>query len=130
MPNVQVIGISEVMDIIFINGLKVDAVIGVFDWEKKIKQPLIFDLELGWNIKPAASNDDLSKTLDYAQISVDIENFTLEKPVELVETLAENLASFLMNKYHIPWLSLVINKPDAVSNAVSVGVKIERGNKV
>lgn len=117
------------MDTIFISGLKVDAVIGVFDWEKEIKQPLLFDLEMAWDIKPAALTDDLEKTLDYAQVSVDIEQFTLQKPVDLLETLAENLASFLMAKHGIPWLSMTIHKPDAVENANSVGVKIVRGAK-
>lgn len=118
------------MDKVFINGLSIQTTIGFFEWEKQIKQTLVFDLSLAWDIKPAAKNDELDKTLDYADISVEIERFANANPVDLLETLAERLASHLMNKYHIPWLTIKIHKPNAVHNASSVGVEIERGQQV
>ncbi len=115
------------MDKVFIQGLSIQTTIGFFEWEKQIKQTLVIDLELGWDIKPAAQNDELAKTLDYASISVDIEKFANENPVDLLETLAERLATFLMKSYKITWLKLRIGKPNAVHNAFTVGVEIERG---
>ena len=115
------------MDKVFINGLSIQTTIGFFAWEKEIKQTLTIDLVMGWDIRPAAKNDELDKTLDYAQISAVIETFANENPVDLLETLAERLAAYLMSTYHIPWLKLTIHKPNAVHNACSVGVEIERG---
>ena len=117
------------MDIVFIKGLQINSTIGVFDWEKTIKQLLVFDVSLGCDIRDAAKNDDLTKTLDYAAISQEIETFCQANTVELLETLAERLAQHLISLYHLPWIKLTINKPTAVENAASVGVTIERGTK-
>jgi dihydroneopterin aldolase len=115
------------MDKVFIKGLSIQTTIGFFQWEKEIKQTLVIDLAMGWNTANAALNDELAKTLDYADISVAIERFANDNPVDLIETLAERLASYLMTQYHIPWLKLGIGKPGAVHNAQTVGVEIERG---
>jgi len=114
------------MDKVYIKGLSIQTTIGFFQWEKEIKQTLVIDLAMGWNTANAAINDELAKTLDYADISVAIEKFSNDNPVDLIETLAERLASYLMNQYHIPWLKLSIGKPGAVHNAQTVGVEIER----
>ncbi len=118
------------MDKVFIKGLSIQTTIGFFAWEKEIKQTLLIDLTMGWNTSAAAANDELAKTLDYAKISVEIEQFANQNPVDLLETLAERLADYLMQGYHIPWLKLAIHKPNAVHNAVSVGVEIERGRAI
>ena len=117
------------MDKVFIKGLSIQTTIGFFQWEKEIKQTLVIDIAMGWNTAKAAVNDELAKTLDYADISVAIERFANDNPVDLIETLAERLAGFLMTQYHIPWLKLSIGKPGAVHNAQTVGVEIERGNQ-
>lgn len=117
------------MDKVFIKGLSIQTTIGFFQWEKEIKQTLVIDLAMGWNTANAALNDELEKTLDYADISVAIERFANNNPVDLIETLAERLANYLMTQYHIPWLKLSIGKPGAVHNAQTVGVEIERGKK-
>jgi dihydroneopterin aldolase len=117
------------MDKVFIKGLRIQTTIGFFQWEKEIKQTLVIDLAMGWNTVKAALNDELEKTLDYADISVAIERFANDNPVDLIETLAERLASYLMDQYHIPWLQLSIGKPGAVHNAQTVGVEIERSNQ-
>jgi len=114
------------MDKVYIKGLSIQTTIGFFQWEKEIKQTLVIDLAMGWNTANAAINDELAKTLDYADISVAIEKFANDNPVDLIETLAERLASYLMTQYHIPWLKLSIGKPGAVHNAQTVGVEIER----
>ncbi|GAA0811410.1 dihydroneopterin aldolase [Colwellia sp. D2M02] len=115
------------MDKVFIKGLSIQTTIGFYQWEKEIKQTLIIDLAMGWNIAAAAKNDELAKTLDYADISLAVERFANENPVDLIETLAERLANFLMTQYQIPWLKLSIGKPGAVHNTQTVGVEIERG---
>ena len=117
------------MDKVFIKGLSIQTTIGFFQWEKEIKQTLVIDLAMGWDTAKAALNDELDKTLDYADISVAIERFANDNPVDLIETLAERLAGYLMTQYHIPWLKLSIGKPGAVHNAQTVGVEIERGTK-
>jgi len=118
------------MDKVFIKGLSIQTTIGFFAWEKEIKQTLLIDLTMAWNIQAAAQDDELAKTLDYAQISADIAQFANQNPVDLLETLAERLACYLMQRYHIPWLKLAIHKPNAVHNATSVGVEIERGQQI
>ncbi len=115
------------MDKVFIKGLHIQTTIGFFQWEKEIKQTLVIDVAMAWDTANAAKNDELAKTLDYAEISIAIETFANENPVDLIETLAERMAAFLMSKFHIPWLQLKIGKPGAVDNAATVGVEIERG---
>jgi len=115
------------MDKVFIRELRIQTTIGFYPWEKEIKQTLVIDLAMGWDTAKAAENDELAKTLDYADISEQIAKFANDNPVDLIETLAERLASYLMSTYHIPWLKLSIGKPGAVHNATTVGVEIERG---
>ncbi len=118
------------MDKVFIQGLAIQTTIGFYAWEKEIKQTLVIDLSMAWDTAKAAENDELAKTLDYAEISEKIAEFANQNPVDLIETLAERLAQFLISHYHIPWLKLKIGKPGAVHNAQTVGVEIERGQQV
>lgn len=118
------------MDKVIIQGLSIQTTIGFFAWEKEIKQTLVIDLSMGWNTALAAENDELAKTLDYADISEKISLFANDNPVDLIETLAERLAAYLMDEYNIPWLKLKIGKPGAVYNAQTVGVEIERGQQL
>jgi len=115
------------MDKVFIKGLHIQTTIGFFQWEKEIKQTLVIDLVMAWDTAVAAKNDELSKTLDYSDISTEVAAFANKNPVDLLETLAERMAAFLLEKYQIPWLQLKIGKPGAVHNADTVGVQIERG---
>ena len=115
------------MDIVFIKQLEVRTVIGVFDWEREIKQKLVFDLELGTDIARAAKTDTLADTLDYKAISHAVFDYVESSKYQLVETLAEKVAELILRDFPVQWLSLTLNKPGAVSIAKSVGVKIERG---
>jgi dihydroneopterin aldolase len=117
------------MDKVHIQGLSIQTTIGFFEWEKQIKQTLVIDVAMGWNTALAAENDELAKTLDYAKISEEIAGFANDNPVDLIETLAERMAKFLMETYHIPWLKLKVAKPNAVHNAFTVAVEIERGSE-
>jgi dihydroneopterin aldolase len=116
------------VDIVFIDGLEVDTVIGVYDWERGIRQCLTLDLQLGWDIRPAAAGDDLGAALDYAAVSARVQAFAAASSFQLVETFAERLAALLMTEFGIAWLRLRLTKPGAVPAARGgVGVEIERG---
>jgi len=115
------------MDKVFIKGLHIQTTIGCYQWEKEMQQTLVIDLVMAWDTAKAAKNDELDKTLNYAEISTAIATYANENTVDLVETLTERLAAFLMAEFDIPWLKLKIGKPGAVHNADTVGVEIERG---
>lgn len=116
------------MDQVFIRGLEVQAVIGAYDWERTIRQRLVLDLEMDWDIRPAAADDDLTLALDYAAVSQRVLDYVSASSFELVETLADRLATLIMEEFSVPGLRLVISKPGAVPEARrGVGVIIERG---
>lgn len=115
------------MDRVLIEGLAVETVIGVYAWERSIRQRLVLDLELATDIRPAAADDDLAHTLDYAAISACIGDFAAHSAFQLVETFAERLAALLREEFTIAWLRLSVRKPGAVAEASTVGVRIERG---
>ncbi len=116
------------MDLVFINGLEVEAVIGVYDWEREIRQSLVIDLELGWDIRRAAAEDNLEATLDYAAISQRVLDWVGASQFLLVEALAEELAHLIQAEFAVPWLRVRVTKPGAVAAARGgVGVQIERG---
>ncbi len=117
------------MDIVFIRDLEVKAVIGVFDWERKIRQRLIFNIELGTDISASAKTDSLDDTLDYKAISHAVEELAEASSYQLVEALVEEVAQMVMKDFGVRWLSITLDKPGAVSCARSVGVQIERGQK-
>lgn len=117
------------MDKVFIRGLKIDAVIGVFEWEKQVRQPLIFDLEMAWDIAQAAATDNLDFALNYQAVTEHIEAFVTQHQFQLLETLLEQLANELRQTFNIPWLSITVEKPAVVPQARAVGLYIERGQK-
>ena len=116
------------MDRVLIEALVVETVIGVYDWERTIRQRLVMDLEMATDIRAAAADDDLTYTLDYAAISARIQTFAEESRFELVETFAERLAALLREEFGIPWLTMTVRKPGAVPEAAAVGVRIVRGS--
>jgi dihydroneopterin aldolase len=117
------------MDIIFLRGLQIDTVIGIYDWERKIRQTVIIDLEMGTDILKAAATDDIAHTLDYKTISKRIIAFVEASEFQLVETLAEKISNIILDEFSVPWLRLTLNKKGAISGASDVGIQIERGAK-
>ncbi|SFC14574.1 dihydroneopterin aldolase [Marinospirillum celere] len=113
-------------DRIFITNLTFLAGIGVFEWEKGIQQKLELDVEMLTDIRPAALSQDLQATLDYAAISQRLVAYSQAQHHDLIETLAENLATLLLEEFNIRQLTLTLRKPDAVPAASSVGVTITR----
>lgn len=115
------------MDQVFIRGLKVDTVIGIFDWERQIRQTVAIDLAMGTDIRAAAASDAIDDALDYKSIGKRIITFVQESEFLLVETLAERIAGIVMEEFGVPWLRLSLSKPGALRGADDVGVTIERG---
>ncbi len=113
-------------DIVFIEALKVDTVIGVYDWEKTIKQTLQFDIEMRTDIKAAAQIDDLSKTVDYSVVAQDVVSLANKNQAELIETVAEKVAEKILSEYPVASVKVSLRKLGAVPNTASVGVIIER----
>lgn len=114
------------MDRVFIEQLKVSSTIGVYDWEKSIKQDLYFDLEMAFDNKPAAKDDNIELALDYFKVSEEVTLYAQANQFELLETMAENVASLIMNKFNVSWIRLKLHKPDAIQNVKSLGVEIVR----
>ena len=115
------------MDIIFIRDLRIDAIIGINEWERRIRQTLSISLEMGSDIRQAAVNDAIESTLDYKAVAKRATAFIEASEFYLVETLAQRLAELLMNEFNLPWVKLSVSKPGAVRGSREVGVIIERG---
>ncbi|MCS3456378.1 dihydroneopterin aldolase [Aeromonas rivuli] len=114
------------MDKVFIRGLEVLSTIGVYEWEKGIRQKLRFDLEMGFDNRPAAAGDDITLALDYATLSQKVSEYASSKVVELVETMAEQVAHLILTDFRVQWVKVTLTKPGAVPNAAGVGVEILR----
>lgn len=117
------------MDRVFIQALAVETVIGVFDWEREIKQTVVLDLEMAHDIRRAAETDCLDHALDYDALSKRLIAFIESSEFQLIETMAEECTRLLMQEFNIPWLRLKLSKPGAVPAANDVGLIIERGCK-
>ena len=117
------------MDIVFIRDLKIQAVIGVFEWERAIRQAVVLDLEMGFDISQAAATDNLEHALNYKAVANRLIQFVEDSRFLLVETLAEAIARILREEFGVPWLRLRVSKPGAVRGSQDVGVLIERGSK-
>ncbi len=114
------------MDIIFIRDLRVDTVIGIYDWERRIRQTVRIDIDMASDIRRAASSDAIADTLSYKAVADWVSDFVANSEYQLVEALAEQLAQRLLAEFKLPWLRLTVAKPGAVSEAREVGVAIER----
>jgi dihydroneopterin aldolase len=117
------------MDTVFIDGLEVETIIGIYDWEREVKQVVRLDLQMAWDNKPAAQSEDIKKALNYKAVCDRLSDFIATSEFLLVETMAENVADILMNEFSVPWLQLKLTKPTAIPQASGVGVMIERGVK-
>lgn len=114
------------MDIVFIDQLTVMALIGVYDWEQQHPQKLVFDLEMGWDNRPAAHSDNIADCLNYADVVKAVLSLVSGKRFTLLERIAEETADRLMTQFKLPWIRVKIGKTDAISQAGNVGVVINR----
>lgn len=117
------------MDIVYIKGLEVETVIGIYDWEREIRQTVRVDLEMATDIRQAAASEDIDNTLNYKSVSDRLIEFIAGSEFLLVETMAEEIAQLVLTEFNVPWLKLQLGKPGAVPSAIDVGVIIERGER-
>jgi len=113
-------------DRIFLRGLTAECVIGFIDWERRVKQTVVVDLELPVDCRQAAVTDDVNDTVDYKKVSKRVLAFIEASEFKLVETLAQRLAMLILEEFALEWIRLSINKPGAIRNSRDVGVAIER----
>jgi FolB domain-containing protein len=117
------------MDKVFIEGLEIEALIGIYDWERRIRQPLVFDLEMAFDNRVPAASDDIADTLDYKAVSKRLIEFVQASDFGLVETLAEHCAAVVLDEFGVSHVRLKLGKPGAVRGAKTVGVVIERSRE-
>jgi len=117
------------MDIVYIRELEIETIIGIYDWEREQRQVVSLDLEMATDIRPAAKDDDIQKTLDYKSVAKRLIDFVEKSEFFLVEKLAEEIAGIVQNEFGVSWLRLRLGKPGAVTGSKEVGVIIERGSK-
>ena len=117
------------MDIVFLRDLRIETVIGIYDWEREIKQTVILDLEMGCDVSRAAASESIEDAVNYKAVAKRMIQFVGESRCQLVETLAERCAEIILGEFGVPWVRLSVNKIGAVTGARDVGVVIERGSK-
>lgn len=116
-------------DLIFLRDLRIDTVIGIYAWERAIKQTVVVDLEMAADIRRAAASDDIEHTLNYKAVAKRVIEFVAASQFQLVETLSERIAELVLGEFPVPWVRVTVNKQGAVRGARDVGVIIERGTQ-
>ena len=117
------------MDIVYIRELQVETIIGIFDWEREVKQVVSLDVEMQADIRQSAQSDDIEDTLNYKAVAKRLISFVENSEFQLVETLAEQCALIILQEFDVPWVRLRLSKPGAIRGARDVGVIIERGER-
>jgi len=120
---------EQIMDTVFLRDLKIDTVIGIYGWERRVRQTLIFDLEMSADVAKAAKTDKIEDALNYKSIAKRLRQYVGESEFELIETLAEECARIIREEFNVAWVKLTLNKKGAVRGATDVGVIIERGER-
>jgi len=114
------------MDKIFLTALTTETVIGIFDWEREVKQAISIDLEMSADIRRAARSDTIAATLNYKAVAKRVLAFVQDSRYQLVETLAEEVARMVLREFPVEWVRLTLHKPGAIRFSKDVGVVIER----
>jgi len=120
---------SAMNDTIFVTDLRIEAVVGIWDWERALPQTISIDLEMASDIRPAAASDTIDATLDYRAVSKRITVFVQESKFQLIETMAEQVAALIREEFGVPWVRVSVHKPWAVRGSRDVGITIERGER-
>jgi len=115
------------MDIIFLRDLRIDTVVGIWDWERRIRQTVSIDLEMAADIARAAATDSIDDTLNYKRVAKRLIAYVEASEFQLVETMAERIAEIILGEFEVPWVRVTVNKPGAIRGYRAVGVRIERG---
>ena len=115
------------MDIVFIKKLQINTIIGIYNWERQIRQTVSLDIEMATDTRKAAASDHIDDTLSYKDVAKRLIEFVEQSEYELVEALAEEICRIIRVEFNVPWVRLTLHKPGAVRGSRSVGVMIERG---
>jgi 7,8-dihydroneopterin aldolase/epimerase/oxygenase len=118
------------MDKIFIHSLKAEAIIGIYDWERQVRQTVLVDIELAADIRKAALTDSIDDTLNYKRVAKRILAFVEASQFHLVETLAEHVAMLVLEEFGLAWVRITLSKPGAVRSSKDVGVSLERDREM
>ena len=114
------------MDKIFIHALKTETIVGIFDWERQVKQTVVMDIEFSADIRKAATSDSIDDTLNYKGVAKRVLAFVDDSSFHLVETLAEHVAMLILEEFGVSWVSVILSKPGAIRSSRDVGVMLER----
>lgn len=114
------------MDIVYVKNLRVKALIGIYEWERRIRQEVRIDIEMAWDNRIPAASDDIKHTLNYKEAAEKVSLLVAQSEFQLVETLAESIAMTLLKDMQLPWVKITLGKPFAVGDADEVGVQIKR----
>ena len=117
------------MDRIFLRDLRIQTVVGIWDWERRIRQTVSIDLEMAADIARAAATDSIDDTLNYKKVAKRLIAFIEASEFQLVETMAERIAEIVLGEFDVPWVRVTVNKPGAIRGSRDVGVQIERGER-
>lgn len=115
------------MDRVFINDLRINTIIGIYDWERQVRQTVSLDIEMAHDNRKAAETDDIQHALNYKAVAKRLIAFVEASEFLLVESMAEQAANIIRSEFSVPWLRLTLKKPGALRGAKDVGVIIERG---
>ena len=118
------------MDKIFIHALKAEAIIGIYDWERQVRQTVLIDLEFAADVRKAALTDSIDDTLNYKRVAKRILAFVESSQFHLVETLAEHVAMLVLEEFGLAWVRITLSKPGAVRSSRDVGVSVERDRQM
>jgi len=113
-------------DRIFLHGLTTECIIGFIDWERRVRQTVVLDIELPVDCRRASLSDEVADTLDYKQVAKRVLAFVAASEFKLVETLAHRVALLILEDFPVEWVRISLNKPGAIRNSRDVGVVIER----
>ncbi len=116
-------------DSVFLSELKVETVIGIWEWERKIRQTVSIDLEMGADIRQAAKTDSIDDTLNYKAVAKRVQQFVADSEFQLVETMAEKISELVLAEFDVPWIQVRVSKPGAIRGAKDVGVRIHRSKE-
>ena len=113
-------------DIVYIRDLQIKTIIGIYDWEREIKQIVSIDIEMATDIAKAAASDNIEDAINYKAVGKRIIQFVEESEFQLVETMSEKVAQIVLNEFSVDWLRLRVSKPGALRGSKDVGLVIER----
>ena len=113
-------------DIIFVGGLTTECIIGIWDWERRVKQKIVLDIEMAADIRKAAASDHIDDTLDYKRVSKRLLQFVGDSQFQLVETLTDRIAEIVVTEFDVPWVRVRLNKQGAIRGSRDVGILVER----